>query len=46
MELVLVLATLLQRYRMAMAPGHPVEGDPSVTLRPRNGVMMNLEARN
>ncbi len=38
MELVLVLATLLQRVRLDLAPGHSIAPTPAITLRPRPGV--------
>ncbi|MCC6875736.1 MAG: cytochrome P450 [Sandaracinaceae bacterium] len=38
MEAKIVLATLRQRFRLDLVPGHRVELDPSVTLRPKNGV--------
>ncbi|MCP3143512.1 cytochrome P450 [Pyxidicoccus xibeiensis] len=38
MELVLVLATLLQRVRLDLAPGHDLAPAPAITLRPRPGV--------
>ncbi|MCY1015654.1 cytochrome P450 [Pyxidicoccus sp. MSG2] len=38
MELVLVLATLLQRVRLDLAPGHSLAPAPAITLRPRPGV--------
>ncbi|NMO15431.1 cytochrome P450 [Pyxidicoccus fallax] len=38
MELVLVLATLCQRVRLELAPGHPFAPAPAITLRPRPGV--------
>jgi cytochrome P450 len=41
----LVLATLAQRYRLALAPGHPVEPWPLITLRPRHGIKMLVEGR-
>jgi len=37
-ELVLVLATLAQRWRFELVPGHPVVPKPVVTLRPRHGM--------
>ncbi|HKX29037.1 MAG TPA: cytochrome P450 [Blastocatellia bacterium] len=43
MEGVLVLATIAQRWKMRLVPGHRVEVRPSVTLRPRYGMMMKLE---
>ena len=42
MEAELVLATLAQRLRFALVPGVGVELEPSITLRPRNGVRMNI----
>jgi cytochrome P450 len=45
MEGVLVLATLAQQWRMRLAPGHRVEMQPLVTLRPRHGMRMTLETR-
>ena len=45
MELVLVIATLMQGYRFRLVPGHPVTPEPAVTLRPRHGIKMVLEAR-
>ncbi len=44
MEGVLVLATIAQRFRMRLAPGHPVVMQPLVTLRPKYGMKMMLEA--
>jgi cytochrome P450 len=45
MEGALVLATIAQRFRMRLTPGHPVEMQPLVTLRPKHGMRMALEAR-
>lgn len=44
-EIVLVLATVLQRYRLRPAPGLVVEPTPLITLRPRSGMTMVAEAR-
>jgi cytochrome P450 len=41
----LALATLAHRYRLALAPGHPVEPRPLITLRPRHGIKMLVEPR-
>ncbi|HEY2525655.1 MAG TPA: cytochrome P450 [Candidatus Binataceae bacterium] len=41
-EAQLVLATVAQRYRLRLAPGHPVELYPLITLRPRHGMQMTL----
>ncbi|MFK7986695.1 MAG: cytochrome P450 [Sandaracinaceae bacterium] len=38
MEGVLVLATLGRRAKLELIPGHPVEPEPLVTLRPKHGV--------
>jgi cytochrome P450 len=45
MELPLVVATLAQRFRFRMVPGHPIETEPLITLRPKHGVQMTIEAR-
>ena len=45
MEGILVLATLGQRWRLRQAPGPPVEPEPLITLRPKHGMRMILEAR-
>jgi cytochrome P450 len=45
MEGVLIMATVAQRWKMRLAPGHPVELRPLVTLRPRYGMKMTLESR-
>ena len=45
MEGVLVLATLAQRWKLSLVPGHPVEPQPLITLRPKFGMKMNVEKR-
>jgi cytochrome P450 len=45
MEATLLLATIAQRFRIRLVPGHPVVPMPSITLRPRHGVRGKLEAR-
>jgi cytochrome P450 len=45
LEAVLLLATIGQRFRFNLAPGHVVEPAPSTTLRPRNGVHVVLSDR-
>lgn len=42
MEGVLVLATVMQRWRFSLAPGQIIEPHPQITLRTRNGVRMIL----
>lgn len=45
MEAVLLLATIAQRFRVRLVPGHPVELLPSITLRPKHGIRVQLERR-
>ena len=45
MEGVLLLATLAQTWRLRLVPGHRVEPEPLITLRPRYGMQMKLEPR-
>ena len=45
MESALVTATVAQHFRFRLVPGHPVVPEPLVTLRPRHGIRMTLEAR-
>lgn len=44
-EAMLVLATIAQRYRLRLAPGHPVEPQGLITLRARYGMKMTPEPR-
>jgi len=45
MESALLLTTLAQKWRLRLVPGHPVEPEPLITLRPKFGMRMQLEAR-
>ena len=45
MEGVLLIAALAQKWRMRLVPGHPVEVQPLITLRPKHGMRMTLEKR-
>jgi len=45
MEGVLLLATLGQKWKLRLVPDHPVEPEPLITLRPKYGMRMRLEAR-
>lgn len=45
MEGILVLATLGQRWKFRLVPNHPVEPEPLITLRPKFGMRMRVEAR-
>jgi cytochrome P450 len=44
-EAALLLATIARRWRLHLVPGHPVELQPAVTLRPKHGMVMTLERR-
>ncbi len=44
-EALLILATIAQRYRLHLKPGHPVEPQGLITLRPRYGLKMTLQRR-
>ena len=46
MEGILVIATICRRWKMHLVPGHRIELDPAITLRPRHGMQMKLERRN
>lgn len=45
MEAVLLLATIAQKFRLTLVPGHPIVLYPSLTLRPAHGVRVVLERR-
>ena len=45
MELVLVVATIAQQYRLRLVPGHPVVPQPLITLRAKHGMRMTVERR-
>jgi cytochrome P450 len=44
-EAVLLLATIAQKFRLRLAQDRPVEPQPSITLRPRNGLRVALIRR-
>ena len=44
-EALVLLATLAKRYRLELAPGHPVVPEPLVTLRPKHGMKMFVRRR-
>jgi cytochrome P450 len=44
-EAVILVATLLSRYRVELMPGHKVELEPSVTLRPKHGMKVRIIKR-
>ena len=41
----LIIASVAQRYRLRLVPGHPIAVEPGVTLRPKHGLLMKLEKR-
>src|SRR5437016_3536670 len=45
MEAQLVLATVAQHYSLHLVPGHTVEPQVLLTVRPRYGLPMTLQAR-
>jgi cytochrome P450 len=45
MEGVLILATLGQKWKLRLVPGHPVEPQPLITLRPKYGMRMMVVPR-
>jgi cytochrome P450 len=45
MELILVVATIAQQWKLRLVPGHPVEPQPVVTLRTKYGMTMTLARR-
>lgn len=45
MEIVLLLATIAQKFRLSLVTKHPVELQPAMSLRPRNGIRMILNKR-
>lgn len=45
MEIILVLATIGQRFRLELVPNHPVEIYPAMSLRPKDGVEVVVKHR-
>ena len=45
MEGVLLLTTLAQKWKLCLVPGHRVEPEPLITLRPKYGMKMQIESR-
>jgi cytochrome P450 len=45
MEMILVLATIGQKFRLALVRDHPVETYPAMSLRPRHGVKVVVRNR-
>jgi cytochrome P450 len=44
-ESLLTIASLAQFWRMRLVPGHTIELQPRITLRPKDGMLMSLERR-
>ena len=44
-EIPLILAQLVQRFRMSVVPDHPIETEARVTLTPRHGIPVTLRRR-
>lgn len=45
LEAQIVLAMMAQRYRLELVPDYPVIPQPTITLRPKQGIWMHLKAR-
>lgn len=45
LEMLIVLASIVQRFSLRLAPGARVDAEPLVTLRPRHGMPMLVEPR-
>ena len=45
MELTLVVSAIAQRWRLELAPGHPVVPQPVITLRMKHGLKMIVRSR-
>ena len=41
-EAIVILAMIAQRFSLRMKPGHPVEPQGLITLRPRYGMLMSI----
>jgi cytochrome P450 len=45
MEAQIIISILAQHFKLNLLPGHPVEEAPSITLRPKYGMLMTLEEK-
>jgi cytochrome P450 len=45
MEMILILASIFQKFHMKLIPGQNVEVNPSMTLYPKNGIQIVLKKR-
>jgi cytochrome P450 len=44
-EALIILRAILNRFRLSLVPGHPVEPQARLTLRPKHGLRMRLSRR-
>src|SRR5262249_24004522 len=44
-EMQLILAAIAQQYKISLAPGHHVELEPQLSLRPKSGVLVSIERK-
>jgi cytochrome P450 len=44
LEMQMIVAMAVQRFRLTLAPGQPVVPHPAISLRPKDELMMNIEA--
>jgi hypothetical protein len=44
-EAILLLTSIAQKFRLDLLPGHKVEMEPLITLRPKGALPMSLTAR-
>lgn len=45
LEAMLIIASIARRWRLLLVPGHPIEPEGLVTLRPKDGMPMRTENR-
>ena len=45
LEMLVILAMVAQTYELRLVPGHPVESEALITLRPRHGILVTLRQR-
>ena len=45
LEAQLIVSAIARRFALELVPGHPVEPEPLVTLRPKHGIMVSLRRR-
>jgi cytochrome P450 len=45
LEGILIISNIAQKWRLRLEPGHPIELQPMLSLRPKYGMRMLLEKR-